>query len=342
MALPLLFGCAMGSVPPPTSQPTVEGTTSLSSLVAPVLVSPSTTPIASVDLLLGSTATTTSSPKAAIPTVEVPSPSPTPQVTVFPPSPSPTPRASATAPVPVVTPISPVVRSPAQPGEGRGKLVCLDPGHGGPRHIGAVARDPEGRVELVEKDLTLSVALLLAELLRNDGYRVVLTRESDVSLTPFLGEVTEAVRAESQARDDVCNQAGVDILVSIHFNGFDDPRLAGTETYYCPDRPFAQQSRRLAQALQSHIVAAIRGFGYAVPDRGLKNDAIIGSRFGQPHSFLLGANPGFARPSQMPGVIVEAMFLTNPQEATLLKSNDFLQVLAQGYHEGIREFFGGL
>lgn len=227
-----------------------------------------------------------------------------------------------------------------QPKQGQGKVICLEPGHGGPRNIGAVSRDPNGQVELVEKDLTLKLALLLAELLRADGYRVVLTRDGDFSLTPFLGETTEAVRAESQARADVCNQAGADILVAVHFNGFDDPRLAGTETYFCPDRPFAQESRRLAQALQSHLVAAIREFGYAVPDRGLKNDAIIGSRFGQPHSFLLGENPGFLRPSQMPGVTVEALFLTNPQEAALLKNDLFLQVLANGYREGVREFFG--
>jgi len=156
-------------------------------------------------------------------------------------------------------------------------------------------------------------------------------------LTPFEGDLVEWVKREQQARADLCNDASADLLVSVHFNGYDDPAVAGAEVYYCPDRPFADKTLKLARFILDSLVEAIRTAGYSVPVRGLKDDRAIGQRFGYPHSFLLGANPDF-RPSQMPGIFGEPLFITNDREAAFLKEESHLEAIARGYLEGIRRY----
>ncbi|MBI4300334.1 MAG: N-acetylmuramoyl-L-alanine amidase [Chloroflexi bacterium] len=265
-------------------------------------------------------------PVAAQISVQDSAPTPTPASTPSPtasPSPQPTPTATATS--------TPEKRSP---------LVAIDAGHGGPDYLGAVFKDAQGRVLVIEKDINLQVAKLLAGILVSRGYRVLLTRDGDYTLTPFSSpDLNERVGKEQQARVDLANQAGADIIVSIHFNGYDDARLRGTETYYNMARPFAQKNRRLAEAVHAGILASLKTAGYASADRGINSDESIGSRYSQRWSFLLGANPGFARPSQMPGIIGEALFVTNPDEAGLLQDARIMQAVAKGYADGIERYF---
>lgn len=220
------------------------------------------------------------------------------------------------------------------------RLICLDPGHGSPRYPGAVHRDSTGKADLVEKDLNLRVAQHLASLLRAKGFAVVLTREGDYTLTGFTGDnLVEMIKREIQARVDVANNAGADLIISIHFNGHDDPTLRGTETYYCKDRPFGDKNKKLAELIQGAMVGSLKRAGVQVIDRGIRQDTIIGRRFGYKHAFMLGANPGFERPSQMPGVIGEPLFVSNDYEASLLKQERILQAVAEGYLEGIIRYF---
>lgn len=203
-------------------------------------------------------------------------------------------------------------------------------------------RDSQGQVDLTEKEANLAVALKLARMLRAGGYRVVLTRDSDVSLTALTNpDFVIRTRLEQQARIDIANAAAADVLVSVHHNGYNDPAVRGTETYYCTDRPFAERSRKGADLVLQGLVARLNGAGYATLNRGGKDDASIGARYGQPHSFLLGTNPGI-NPSQMPGIFGEALFVTNPQEAALLQRDDVREALANGYLDGIQAYFAWL
>ena len=68
------------------------------------------------------------------------------------------------------------------------------------------------------------------------------------------------------------------------------------------------------------------------------NDTSIGERFGVDHTFTLGESPGF-RASQMPGVIMESLFVTNDTEAALLHRDDVKDAIAQGYKTGVDRYF---
>ena len=212
--------------------------------------------------------------------------------------------------------------------------VFIDAGHGGPNYIGAANRG------LLEKDVNLDVALRLAPMLTAAGYNVVLARSGDYTLSEFYADTAIERRDEIQARVDVANSVQADILVSVHFNG--GPKyLQGLEVYYNPDRSFGFYNYMLAESARQGLLSAIRATGYNVPDRGIKNDALVGGDPRNPHSWILGTNVGF-RPSMMPGIIAEAMFLSNDFEAQLLWQPEMRQAVAEGYRQGVESYFSWL
>ena len=197
--------------------------------------------------------------------------------------------------------------------------VGLDPGHSD-ADVGAVGAG------LREVDLTLALAQRLQPMLEAYGLRVALTREDNRPLTAMSHrDPTERIRLEQEARIAAVTPAR--IYVSIHFNGHPNPGVRGTETYYNPDN-FGAESRRLAEALQAGILAELRGIGYEPLDRGVSDDRTAGKPYG--HFFSLRG--------PQPSVLVEALFLSNPREAALLREPGTLDALARGYAAGITRY----
>jgi N-acetylmuramoyl-L-alanine amidase len=128
------------------------------------------------------------------------------------------------------------------------------------------------------------------------------------------------------------------VLVVIHHNGSEDPLISGTEVYYDPGRGFGAQSRKLAVAIHDALIRRLQGLPYAVTDRGVKDDAPIGQRYGQPHTYLFGEAPGF-RATTMPAALGEALFVSNDAEAALLQRDEVKQAIAEGYRDGIETYF---
>lgn len=246
-------------------------------------------------------------------------------------------RGSAT---PTATQINAVVNTPAaETGSARGRVIAISAGHGGPHNTGAVHHDHTGNVDLVEKDLNLDIARRLDTLLRADGYTTVMLRDGDYSVSPEGGaETPEQIRAESQARADIANQHHADVLVVIHHNGSDDPLVSGTEAYYDPERPFGDKSLKLATAIHDALIGRLRTLPYDVADRGVKDDAPIGQRYGQPHTYLFGNAPGF-RATMMPAALGEALFVSNDTEAALLQRDDVKQAISEAYRDGVEAYF---
>jgi N-acetylmuramoyl-L-alanine amidase len=231
---------------------------------------------------------------------------------------------------------------------GSGKTVFIDPGHGGldPGVVGMV-----GQQQVLEKDVALAVGLRLAALLQSDGYRVVMSRTQDSSVTRLApaDSVTGAMTASAVHRDLVtraaCANAGAaSVLVSIHFDAFDDPSVAGTETFYDAQRPFAAESKRLAADLQTALVS-----GLGSTDRGVWTDDQLaaptltasGSLYG--HLIELGPpSAGYVdSPSQMPGALVEPLFLTNAAEAKTATGASGQQRIAAALEVGLQKYFSG-
>ncbi len=219
--------------------------------------------------------------------------------------------------------------------------VAIEAGHGGPNWFGAAGYDADGN-QLIEKQMALDTALRLDELLREAGFETLLIRDGDYTLTQFDGDnYRPSMIAETQARVDLANARRADVIVSIHFNGSVYLSQRGTETYYNPDRPFGAESFALASFLQAELVGALASLGHDVNDRGVRNDAEVGGDPKNAHSYLLGTNDGF-RPSQMPGVISEALFLSNAGDAARIADEETRQSLAEAYRDGIAAYFAWL
>jgi len=228
---------------------------------------------------------------------------------------------------------------------GAGQTVFIDPGHGGldPGVVGG-----SGARQVLEKDATLAVATQLSTLLRADGYRVVMARTEDstmLKLSPadsVFGALTgSAEHRDLAARAACANAAGAAALVSIHFNAFGDPSVGGTEAFYDSARTFSAENRRLATYLQAALVASLR-----TDDRGVWTDDQLAAptltSSGTKYGHLIELGPMAAgwvdNPSQMPGALVEPLFLSNPKEAALAADPAGQRQIAVALEAGLVKF----
>ncbi len=169
--------------------------------------------------------------------------------------------------------------------------IVIDPGHGG-RDPGAIG--PSG---LKEANVTLLVAMKVAEKLQGAGVEVKLTRTTDAFV-------------DLQPRCDVSNTWGADYFVSIHCNAAGTPQARGTETYCYK---FGGKGEVLAKAIQAELIAAT---GRA--NRGVKE-----------------ANFYVLRKTNMPAVLTELAFISNPEEERLLASAAYQEKCALAIAKGI-------
>jgi N-acetylmuramoyl-L-alanine amidase len=177
------------------------------------------------------------------------------------------------------------------------RLIVIDPGHGG--------SDPGSIYNGVdEKNLALDMALRLRQILVERGWQVRMTRTSDVDVY----QANDTARAELQSRDDIANNAGARMFVSIHCNAYMNSGPSGTTTYYSKaiDVP-------LAQSIQGDIVQ----------EAGTKDDGIVKSRL------------WVTLHAKMPAVLVETAFLSNPSDYAMLVSSSWREKLAEAIANGI-------
>ncbi len=192
----------------------------------------------------------------------------------------------------------------------KGIKICLDPGHGGQKHIPDFKRGPTG---LREAEINLKVAKYLQGLLEKVGVTVIMTRDDDsyVSLAD---------------RSEIANENGVDFFISIHHNGINDnPEVNYTSTWYHGDADDSRPSLDLARYIQRAVTDALR-LPYS-PATGLYSDKLI-------------VASGFAvlRLTNCPAIVCEASFYTNPEEEARLKHDQYLKREAYGYFLGIARY----
>jgi N-acetylmuramoyl-L-alanine amidase len=242
----------------------------------------------------------------------------------------------------------PASGAPAQP-IGQGKTVYIDPGHGG-LESGAAHTNADGKADVVERDVNLSIGLKLRALLEANGFRVAMSRSSNASPnTPPVDRNDDgriSSRDDYQAVVDLANESKADVMVSIHNNGSTNKELSGTEVWFSPLRPFADRNLLLARLLQQNLVASLRGLGYNVVDRGIKDDSAYRIFNGRPYEiFVLGEadNTRFhPRAAQMPAALGESLFLSNDADAAMLGQDRTQDAIAQGYFNAIVAYFARL
>jgi N-acetylmuramoyl-L-alanine amidase len=236
-------------------------------------------------------------------------------------------------------------------GRWNGTTVFLDPGHGG---VDSGTMSSVGGQIVAEKRVALGIGMRALRMLRAGGYRVVISRTRDATVAQYGASELhqgvldpDAAQREVEARDVCANAARADVLVSIHMDGFIDPSAIGTETFYCPRRPFAARSLRLADLVQRATLAAFRSSGAATADRGVLPDRQGGGAALTPqtanyhHLIVLGPadRPWLPYPSQMPGVLVEPAFLTNPSQAPFVLRGRGQEALARALVTAIDAYF---
>ena len=203
-------------------------------------------------------------------------------------------------------PARPRSQSSAAPGID-GKRIVLDPGHGG-SDTGAI-----GPTGVTEKSIALRIAKRLKVLLEAEGAEVILTRTEDTEVSPKKAQATDV--EELQARCDIANQNSADIFLSIHLDAFSGPEAHGTTGYYY--EMGSADSRRLADCIKRGVLRRLGTF-----DRGTK-----------PCAFYV------CRHTDMPAMLLETAFVSNPREEQMMNSEEGVENAAQGIAAGIAEYF---
>lgn len=211
--------------------------------------------------------------------------------------------------------LSCAVREPDQPPPSPlgGRVICLDPGHGGTAATDTYRVGPTGERE---EWINLRVALLLREMLEQRGARVVMTRTEDVAVG--LRERAELAVAER-----------ADAFLSLHHNATADPAVNFPIVYYHGNASENLAGVALGEAVARWLRQALfDGEGPAV----LVSDSVI----------FPGSGTAVLRHSYgIPGVIGEASFFTNPAEEQRLRDPEHNRREALAYVAALEEFFGG-
>ena len=168
--------------------------------------------------------------------------------------------------------------------------VVIDAGHGGHDRGGIPGQ------KIAEKDMTLDVALRLRNVLSANGYRVVMTRSTDIFVP-----LPERVAIANSYRNAV--------FICIHFNATGRAGASGIETYF-----YSRDSLPLASAIHYYVAGGAPSDNRGVRRRGY---------------YVL-------RKTNIPAVLVECGFLTNPTEAAYAQSASYRQKLAEEIAAGVR------
>lgn len=179
--------------------------------------------------------------------------------------------------------------------------IILDAGHGG-TDLGA--RRPVPSCE--EKRITLQTARLVRKYLTQLGYHVIMTRDYDAFI-PL------------ERRVEIANQSPLAVFVSIHFNSAKATSADGIEVYFYDskeERGRASASKKLADSILRRVIRHT-----SARSRGVKS-----------------GNFYVLREAEIPAVLVEGGFISNPEERVLLKKTAYLEKIGRGIADGVHYY----
>ena len=218
-------------------------------------------------------------------------------------------RGSSTEAAPTAPPSAAPVQTPEPAGPLRGMTILVDPGHGG-YDGGARCRDSG----IWEKHLNLSVALMVEKALQSRGAQVVMTRREDVDLTTAdRPSALTKKRQDMQNRIALAREHQVDMVLSIHMNEYRARSESGPQVFY---REGCDSGRLLAGCLQESLIASLQ------PRR--ERAAMAGDYF------ILQLD--------VPSVLVECGFISNPAEEKLLLTEEYQAELGEAIAQGVAEY----
>ena len=200
------------------------------------------------------------------------------------------------------------VSSPA-PGALSGLVIAVDPGHGG-YDGGARCRDSG----IWEKEVNLAVAMAVRESLVSRGAQVVMTRTEDTDLcTENRPANLTKKRQDMLGRIAIATENNVDMVLSIHMNQYRVRTESGPQVFY---RAGNDSGRLLAGCVQAAMIAHLQ----------------------PPKERAAMAGDYFILQLDVPSVLIECGFISNPEEERLLRSADYQARLGQAIAGGVEEY----
>jgi N-acetylmuramoyl-L-alanine amidase len=190
-----------------------------------------------------------------------------------------------------------------------GKVIYLDPGHGGPDG-GAVG------ASTLEKDISLSISLKVRDYLQEQGALVLLTREKDVDLAAENTSGYSRRKAEDlKKRVEIINESEAELFISIHLNAIPSARWRGAQTFY---NGKYIENENVSRYIQDEL------------RRNLENT----ERRAKPIDGVY-----LIKNADKPGALVEVGFLSNPDEERLLATEEYQDKVATSIYTGILRYF---
>lgn len=186
-----------------------------------------------------------------------------------------------------------------------GKVIYIDPGHGG-LDPGTIYKD------IYEKDINLSICKKLQKLLEEGGAIVYLTRYDDYDLS--MNNSSSRKKSDLNNRAKIINESNADIYISIHLNSINSSTWSGAQVFY---DDVNSKNYDLAIIMQSE----------------LKEDLKTTREVKEIDNMLMN------RKIKVPGVLIEAGFLSNPNDRYLLQQSEYQYKIAESIKRGIIKFF---
>lgn len=191
------------------------------------------------------------------------------------------------------------------------KIIGIDPGHGG---IDSGAIGPSG---IEEAEINLKIALKLRDIIVKNGGKVVLTRETEEGLYTAKSKSLKEMKTEDlHNRKEIIERGNCDILISIHLNSFEQSKYYGAQTFYGKDN---LESQKLALSIQNQLREVLDKDNKRVPQE-LEDVFLINNL-------------------DIPAIVVECGFLSNPTEEQLLADEDYQKKIALAIYNGIVKYF---
>lgn len=183
----------------------------------------------------------------------------------------------------------------------KNKTIYIDPGHGG-RDPGAFYKD------IKESDINLQISKYLKEELENNGAQVYLTRIGDYDLSE--NNARNHKKNDLTARARLINESNCDMYISIHLNSDPSPTWNGIQIFYTDNN---ENNKKIAKTIKEQLKLKRK-------TKELKNMYL------------------FEKISQ-PGILIEAGFISNPNDRYKLKQSEYQQELSKNITEGIIKYF---
>ncbi|OPJ61425.1 N-acetylmuramoyl-L-alanine amidase CwlD [Clostridium oryzae] len=191
------------------------------------------------------------------------------------------------------------------------RIILIDAGHGG---IDGGASGEDG---ILEKDINLVIAKELKDILKKDGFYIIMTREDDRGIYTQDGRIRKKKIEDLVNRHSLIENSECNMFISIHLNSFPQKQYHGAQVWYAAN----DKSRSFGEMVQKQLRDDI--------DKENKREAKNAKE-----SYLILKNP-----QDIPEVIIEAGFMSNYEECKKLENSEYQKQIAKSISEAVIKYF---